>query len=73
MAKKKTFASETREGLLPEDYWMNPKAYADEIDVRSKAKVRRLLKAFWVENQGGGPVLPISYFKKYMMERVGFE
>lgn len=73
MAKQKTFRSETREGLLPEDYWMRPKVYADKIDVRSKAKVRRLLKAFWIENQGDGPFLPMSYFKKYMLERVGFE
>lgn len=81
MAKKAQLSFRTRErarkgqiaGLLPPDYWSNPKKHKDEIGTQAKAKVRRLMWGLFEKRHGKDASSLKSMFKRTMVDRVGFE
>ena len=87
MAKKKIELSETLQkavtaagglseyrmkmGYLPSDYWQRPMYYADKLNKKSKARVRRMVTGLLAERKGRKPY---SFeLSRYLSEHVGFK
>ena len=58
-------------GYLPSDYWQRPLYYADKLNKKSKARVRRMVTGLLAERKGRKPyTFEVS---NYLMENVGFK